>query len=147
MTEPQKMGVETITGLIAKWFWAEMDYRKSLTPDEDSDRDERWGAITDALTTIIEERDRAVMSEYEIMAACSHYEKERDALLVKVGELEKAVIQIWPDIGSIGPAAIYCRFCDAKAEWIQVATGLEHPPLSEVQHAPDCIVRTISPQP
>ncbi len=169
MTEPQKMGVDAIWRLICAHDFSRKNESQQIAAFAEKQ-------LLDALTTIIEERDRWRQHHKELvndflpgflgcLPSCDSYGHsedcpaveplaaqkallaDRDALALRVKMLEGAVTQIWPDIGSIGPAAIYCRFCDAKAEWIQVPTGLEHPPLSEVQHAPDCIVRTINTQP
>ncbi len=129
MTEPQKMGVEELMGL-AITFASARYYSVGAQENEPRER------LHDALTTIIEERDRAVMSECEIAAACSCYEKDRDALALRVKTLEGAVSDCWAIInyGKQSYPVTVCVFCNKNQP-----SHLSSP----LKHDPDCIVRTI----
>ncbi len=129
MTEPQKMGIQEVMGLIEK-FGEDCYYRVSLISNA---RDN----VRSALTAFIEERDRALRERDELIALFNDVDRvvvgrliaDRDALRERVLALERAIKSGMEMAGD--PST--CHFCGTL--W------------SINDHAPDCIVRTLPKEP
>ncbi len=87
MTEPQKMGVEEVMELVEEYCVASSD-SNYLRVDEDTAK----AKLKLALTTIIEERDRLSEQLVRQMLTNNAAVNDRDALALRVTELEKMLI-------------------------------------------------------
>ncbi len=121
MTEPQKMGVEEVMGLIQSFedklhkYWSRTERGTDRCWD---DAQALRGSIESALTTLI---------------------ADRDALALRVTELEGAITATFGK--QISAGWWQCIHC-LQSRHNAVPYNPEPFP-----HAPDCIVRTINPQP
>ncbi len=132
MTEPQKMGVDAIWKLICARDFSRKNESQQIAAFAEKQ-------LLDALTTIIEERDRAVNLAFDERTLRVTADNNRDALRDRVVVLERAVKGHWwfaTEDGEFG-----CIHCVKAIEHPEDWNGCDEP--IDFPHAHDCIVRTI----